>query len=164
MKIERICTHGVVTADQSRTLRECAALMGERHVGTVLVTEDTPTGAQAIGIVTDRDLVVKAMAHDLSAGTTHIGEIATRRLVTVFPDAAVDDAIDLMQREGVRRLLVADADRRLLGIVSMDDLLDMLAGEVAGIVKAIRGAVSSEAARIHPGCELCGERSVRLPA
>ena len=51
MKIEGMCTHSIVTADRSRTLQECAALMGENHVGSVLVTEETPGGPQAVGIV-----------------------------------------------------------------------------------------------------------------
>lgn len=163
MKIEGMCAHSIVSVDRSRTLRECAVLMGERHVGTVLVTEETPDGSQAVGIVTDRDLVVKAMAQDMLASATQIGQVVARRLVTVAPEAAIDDAIQLMWREGVRRLLVAAPDGHLVGIVSMDDLLDMLAGELSEIVQAIRDAVSHEATAIRGVCELCGERTIRLP-
>ena len=76
MKIEGMCTHGIVTAERSRTLQECAALMGESHVGSILVTEETPSGPQAVGIVTDRDLVVEAMAHGVAPGQGKIGQIA----------------------------------------------------------------------------------------
>jgi len=164
MKIEGMCTHSIVTVDRSRTLQECAALMGENHVGSVLVTEETPGGPQAVGIVTDRDLVVEAMARGVAPGQTSIGQITARRLVTVPSSASIDEAIQVMKTEGVRRLLVATPDRRLVGIISMDDLLDALAGEMAGIVQAIRGGVAREAAAIRSTCVLCGERSVRLPA
>ena len=163
MKIEGMCTHSTVTADRSRTLQECAALMGENHVGSVLVTEETPGGPQAVGIVTDRDLVVEAMARGVAPGQASIGQITARRLVTVPCSASIDEAVQVMKSEGVRRLLVATPDRRLVGIVSMDDLLDALAGEMAGIVQAIRGGFVREAAAIRSNCVLCGERSVRLP-
>ena len=164
MKVEGMCTHSIVTADRSRTLQECAALMGESHVGSVLVTEETPGGPQAVGIVTDRDLVVEAMARGVAPGKVSIGQITARRLVTVPSSASIDEAIQVMKSEGVRRLLVATPDRRLVGIISMDDLLDALAGELADIVQAIRSGFAREAAAIRASCVLCGERSVRLPA
>src|SRR3990172_1181678 len=114
MNIEGMCTHSIVTADRSRTLQECAALMGENHVGTVLVTEETPGGAQAVGIVTDRDLVVEAMARGVTPALETIGQIVARRLVTVDSGASIDEAIEVMKRESVRRLLVAAPDRRLV--------------------------------------------------
>ena len=163
MNIEGMCTHSIVTADRSRTLQECAALMGENHVGSVLVTEETPGGPQAVGIVTDRDLVVEAMARGVAPGQASIGQITARRLVTVPSSASIDEAIQVMKSEGVRRLLVATPDRRLVGIISMDDLLDALAGEMADIAQAIRGGLTREAAAIRSSCVLCGERSVRLP-
>jgi CBS domain-containing protein len=163
MKIEGMCTHSIVTVDRSRTLQECAALMGESHVGSVLVTEETPGGPQAVGIVTDRDLVVEAMARGVAPGEASIGQITARRLVTVPSGASIDEAIQMMKSEGVRRLLVATPDRRLAGIISMDDLVDALAGEMTGIAQAIRGGFAREAAAIRSSCVLCGERSVRLP-
>ena len=173
MNIEGMCTHSVVTADRSRTLQECAALMGENHVGSILVTEETPDGPQAVGLVTDRDLVVEAMAHGMAPGQASIGQITARRLVAAPPTASIDEAIQVMNSEGVRRLLVASPDRRLVGIISMDDLLmalagqiagAALAGEIAGIAQAIRRGLTRETAAIRRSCELCGERSVRLPA
>ncbi|MBE0620327.1 MAG: CBS domain-containing protein [Burkholderiales bacterium] len=163
MNIDGMCTHSVVTVDRSRTLQECAALMGESHVGSILVTEETPGGPQAVGIVTDRDLVVEAIARGVAPGKGKIGQIVARRLVTVASGASIDEAIEVMKNAGVRRLLVAAPDRRLVGIVSMDDLLGALAGEAAGIVQAMRSGVAREADAIHATCVLCGERSVRLP-
>ena len=163
MNIEGMCAHSIVTADRSRTLQECAALMGENHVGTVLVTEETPGGPQAVSIVTDRDLVVEAMARGVAPGQASIGQITARRLVTVPSTASIDEAIQVMKSEGVRRLLVAAPDRRLVGIISMDDLLDALAGEMGGIAQAIRSGFTREAAAIRSSCVLCGERSIRLP-
>lgn len=163
MNIEGMCAHSIATVDRCRTLQECAAAMGENHVGSVLVTEETSAGPQAVGIVTDRDLVVEAMAHGMAPGQASIGQITARRLVTVPSTASIDEAIQVMKSESVRRLLVATPARRLVGIVSMDDPLDALAGEMAGIAQAIRSGFAREAAAIRSSCVLCGERSVRLP-
>ncbi|OIR03076.1 hypoxic response protein 1 [mine drainage metagenome] len=163
MSIEGMCAHGIVTADRSRTLQECAMLMGQNHVGLLLVTEEAPGGPEAVGVVTDRDFVVEALARGMPAGETAIGEIAVKRLLTVQSDASIEDAIQVMKKEGVRRLLVAAGDGHLVGVVSMDDLIDALAGEVLGIVQAIRGGITREAAAIRTSCVLCGERSVRMP-
>ena len=137
--------------------------MAEGHVGTLLVTEDIAGAAQAVGVITDRDFVVRALARGLAPGAVTIGEIAERRLVSVLPGTAIDEAIQVMKREGVRRLLVATADLRLIGIVSMDDLLETLADELSGIAQAIRRGIAREATAIRSSCELCGTRSIRLP-
>ncbi len=163
MDIECICRHDVISVDRSRTLQECATHMGETHVGTLLVTEETGDGAQAMGVVTDRDLVVRAMAHGLAPGSTPIGEIVRRRLVSVPYGATIDEAIEVMKREGIRRLLVAAADRRLVGIVSMDDLLDALVRELSGITQALHSGIARETEAVSSSCVLCGERSIRLP-
>ena len=163
MNIEGMCTHNIITVDRSRTLQECAALMGESHVGSILVTEETPDGPQAVGVITDRDLVVEAMAHGVAPGQASIAQITAKRLVTVPSTASIDEAIQVMKSEGVRRLLVAAPDRRLVGIISMDDLVNALAGEIAGIAQAIHGGFTREMGSIRSSCALCGERSVRLP-
>lgn len=136
---------------------------GETHVGSVLVTEEAPDGPQAVGVVTERDLVVEAMARGMAPGEAAIGQIAVRRLLMVQSDVSIDDAIKVMKTEGVLYLLVAASDGRSVGIISMDDLLDALAGEVLGIVQAIRGGFAREAAATLSGCVLCGERTLRLP-
>ncbi len=163
MNIEGMCAHSIVTVDRSRTLQECAAAMGENHVGSILVTEETSRGPQAVGIVTDRDLVIEAMAHGLAPGQASIGQITARRLVTVPSTSSIDEAIQVMKNEGVRRLLVATPDRRLVGIISMDDLLDALVNEISGIAQAIRSGFMREAAAIRKSCELCDGHSIRLP-
>lgn len=164
MKLENLCSHGVVAVDRSRTLQECAALMRTSHVGTLLVTEETSGGPQAAGLVTDRDLVIEAMAQGTAPAAATIGQIAMRKLVVLPAGADIDEAIETMRREGVRRLLVAAVDGRLVGVVSMDDLLDALAREMAGLAQAIRQGIRREAQATHENCVLCGERTVRLPA
>ncbi len=161
MKVGDICTREIVATDHGTTLEQAAALMREYHVGALLVTQETPSGPMAAGVVTDRDLVILAMARGIAPQQAVVGQLASGRLVTVPAEASVDDAIDVMQKAGVRRLLVTAGDGRLQGIVSLDDLLEALAEQVAGLARAVRGGIARETAtRGLPSFE---DRPVRVP-
>ena len=75
-----------------------------------------------IGLVTDRDIVVRALAEGLPIKTTSLGEIASHELLMVEQSATIDEAVQAMRERGVRRLLVCDADRKLVGIISLSDV------------------------------------------
>jgi len=109
-------TASVVTADPATPVREVAALMRERNVGSVVLVRD---GA-AVGIVTDRDLTVGVLA-DGRSGEDHAIDHATTPVVTGEPGMDVSAAAELLVRHGIRRLPIT-ADGRLTGIVTLDDL------------------------------------------
>lgn len=101
----------------STSVQEAARAMRERDIGDVVVVE----GGELVGIVTDRDIVVRAVALGLDAGTTPIRDVCSRDPVTVGPDDDVSRAEALMADEAVRRLPVVDGGR-VVGIVSIGDL------------------------------------------
>jgi CBS domain-containing protein len=150
MNIGTYCRQEVVSAESGCNLRQAATLMREHHVGALLVTEDTPDGPQATGLITDRDLVIEAMARGFDGEDMTVGELGGGGLVTVPGTASIDEAIAAMQKEGVRRLLVSTPDGRLAGIVTLDDLLDALAGEMVGLARAIRSGIARESAERGP--------------
>lgn len=162
MNIGEICTREVVTADRASNLQQAAALMRQHHVGTLVATTDSPDGVQAVGIVTDRDLVIEAMARGLSATETQIGRLVDDKIATVPASGNVDDAIATMKEQGVRRLLVSGEGGHLFGIVSLDDVLDALAHEMSEVAHAVRGGIERETAerRPLPSVEI---RTVRVP-
>lgn len=161
MKVGDICTREIVSTDHTATLDQAAALMREHHVGALLVTQDTPSGPMAAGVVTDRDLVVLAMARGIAPQQAVVGQLVSGRLVTVRAEASVDDAIDVMQSAGVRRVLVTSGDGQLEGIVSLDDVLEALVDQVAGLARAVRGGIAQETAT--RGLLSFEERPVRVP-
>ncbi|HZV76037.1 MAG TPA: CBS domain-containing protein [Conexibacter sp.] len=116
MEIREVMTASVVTADPATPVREVAALMRERNVGSVVLVRD---GA-AVGIVTDRDLTVGVLA-DGRSGEDHAIDHATTPVVTGEPGMDVSAAAELLVRHGIRRLPIT-ADGRLTGIVTLDDL------------------------------------------
>jgi CBS domain-containing protein len=118
VEIREVMTASVVTADPATPVREVAALMRERNVGSVVLVR---AGAP-VGIVTDRDLAVSVLA-DGRSGEDHAIDHASAPVVTGTPTMDVDDACELLVQHGIRRLPIADVGSdRLLGIVTLDDL------------------------------------------
>jgi CBS domain-containing protein len=116
--VAEVMTRRVVLLPGETTLDEAAQVMRDQHIGDVVVTR----GPALSGLVTDRDIVVRAIAENLPARTTTIDAIASRELIMVEQSATVDEAVQAMQQRGVRRLLVCDADRQLVGIISLSDI------------------------------------------
>ncbi len=113
-----VMTRDVVLLPADTPLDEAAQAMRDAGIGDVVITE----GPTLAGVVTDRDIVVSAVSERLKPDTTTIGEIATRELMMVQATATVDEAVRAMRERAVRRLLVCDADRKLVGIISLSDV------------------------------------------
>jgi CBS domain-containing protein len=116
--VRDVMTKEVVYLPAESTVDAAARAMRERDIGDVVVTE----GSELAGVVTDRDIVLRAVADGRDPSSTQIGEIASRDLITIDENASTADAANLMRDRAVRRLLVSDGDRRLVGILSLGDL------------------------------------------
>ncbi len=115
--IRDVMTTELVTCPATATITEAARLMRDHNIGDVLVTRD---GDQLTGIVTDRDLVVRCLADGAAADAT-IDQACSGNVTSVSPDSSIDDAIQLMRDNSLRRLPVVD-HRRAVGIVTLGDL------------------------------------------
>lgn len=122
LRASEICTHPVVSVDKSTSLRDVARLMRKRHIGDVVITEGVDHDEKAIGVLTDRDLVIHGLALDLDFESVTAADLSALELTTVTPDADLHEIVATMNKAAVRRVLVAD-DRRHLGVVSLDDVL-----------------------------------------
>jgi CBS domain-containing protein len=146
MKVAEICTRELVMADREASLQQAAALMREHHVGALLVVANGTEGLQAAGIVTDRDVVIEAVARGLDVAQTPVGRLAEGKLAVVRAESTLDEAIEAMKARGVRRLLVAGEGGAVQGIVTLDDLLDAVAHEVSGLARIARAGIERESA------------------
>lgn len=126
MTIGRICCREVDVADPEETIRIAAQRMGTRGVGTLVVLDPDE---HPIGILTDRDLAVRAVGAGRTPDTTRVHEVMTASVQTAFERMPIEDALALMRSQSVRRLVVVRGDGRLAGIVSLDDVLALLAEE-----------------------------------
>ena len=111
MTSEPIC----ITSNSS--IMDAAMRMREYDIGDVLIVEQD----RICGVLTDRDIVIRAFAEGLDPTLTSVGEIASSRLITVGPDDPVSRAIELMRQHSIRRLPVCQ-DGRPVGIISIGDL------------------------------------------
>lgn len=106
------------TCSASSTIVQAAQLMRDNDIGDVIVTQDDGT---MCGVITDRDIAVRAVANGQDPNTTRLEEICSRQVVSMSPDQDVDEAVRLMRERAIRRLPVCD-DGRPIGIVSIGDL------------------------------------------
>lgn len=145
MKVARIYTRNAISAARSNTLQEAALIMRDRHVGFLLVTEDEPSGDHAVGIVTDRDMAVLAVAEGLDPQATTLSDIMTPKIAAIGRDADAHEAMAVMRQFGVRRLAVTGDDGSIIGVLSLDDVVDALAIELTALAAVIRSERDREA-------------------
>lgn len=150
MKIATLCTRRLVTIDGQANLVQTAALMREHHVGSVVVTSAAAEGLRVIGVVTDRDLVVEALASGLDAAATRVATLAAEVPAAIGEGADATAAVAEMRRAGVRRLLVTDAEGSLVGVLALDDLLRGFAEDLAGLAAVVRAGMEREAREKAP--------------
>ena len=115
--IREIMTADPRNLDTGATVQDAAREMRDGDVGDVLLVEN----GRLAGLVTDRDIVVRAVAEGRDPARTRVGEIATRDVIALTPDQTVDDAIRIVREQNVRRIPVVQ-DGRPVGIVSIGDL------------------------------------------
>jgi CBS domain-containing protein len=147
MRLSEICVHAVVTCSRDTTADELARTMRERHVGDVVVVEPSDGGVRPVGIVTDRDLVVKVLALGVAPADCRAADLMGVPLVTAFGSDSVYDAIWHMRSRGIRRLPVVDVHSRLLGIVTRDDLSEVLAQDLSALARVSPRQTQNEQAR-----------------
>ncbi len=111
-------TQNPVCLPTTATVVEAAAQMRSNHIGDVIMTE----GNALAGMVTDRDIVVRAVAMGLDPNTTPLQEIASGDPVAIGPDEPIENAVEVMRDKALRRLPVTNERREVVGVVSIGDL------------------------------------------
>ncbi len=132
-----VCTRIVVVAGPRDGLAHAAALMRSHHVGCLVVVEaDT---RRVVGLLTDRDIVTAVVARGLDPQRLLVEDVMVREVVTARPDESFIDLLRTMRRKGLRRLPVTTPSGTLLGLVTLDDALGILAEQLQFVVQAIAG-------------------------
>lgn len=151
MSIRDICTTDVVTIVENESLQKAAQIMRDEHVGALLVVEEGGQGKEVkpLGIVTDRDIVIKVIAEKENIENLSVSEAVEENLVSVKPDAGIHEVLNIMRDKGVRRAPVIDDAQKLIGIISTDDILNLLACEIKDVAGIIQTGQEQEEQRIH---------------
>ncbi|MCU4753588.1 CBS domain-containing protein [Halobacteria archaeon AArc-curdl1] len=126
MAITEMATTDVVTASTETDVRELLEHMDEQSVGSVVITD----GNEPVGIVTDR-MIAMAFRENDSIDDLSTDDIMTSDLLTLEDDTTHFEALEMMSSEGIRRLPIVDADGSLAGIITLDDMLMVMAAELS---------------------------------
>lgn len=128
------CNREVVCVDKTESIRDAAGLMRQYHVGTVIVTEGPDGERTPVGILTDRDITIELIAQDIDIESVSVADVMSDDLLRLNPDEGIMEALQIMRGEGVRRAPVVDEDGGLIGILALDDILELIAEQLLDVV------------------------------
>jgi CBS domain-containing protein len=138
MTAGEICTRAPAIATRNDTLIQAAQQMRASHVGALVVVENRHDRRVPIGILTDRDIVVGAVATNAGhVDSLRVGDVMGQDVVTVRESESLERALERMKEHGIRRLPVVSGDGALVGVLTLDDVLEVLTEQQVGLVKIV---------------------------
>jgi len=137
MLIKSICNPEAVSCGATTTVVEAAALMRKHHVGDLVVVGEPNEGPVPLGVVTDRDLVVEVLGMALDPSTTRVSAILRKPVIVAHDTEEVPQVIERMKTHGVRRIPVVDRGGALVGIITLDDLLGLVAADLNALADLV---------------------------
>ena len=143
MKVDRVFSRTAMATTRSASIAEAAAAMRRFNVGMLLVMEEG--GEQPVGIVTDRDLALQGFASE----SFTVGSVMTPVVATVREDADVHEALEAMRSHGVRRLVVTGKGGQVIGILSINDIVDGLSADLAAAAAVLKGDIRTECGQVR---------------
>jgi CBS domain-containing protein len=147
MRVGEVCNRDVIVVDGDAPLREAAAVMREQHVGSVVVVSSDGKLTRPVGVVTDRDLVVAAFAEDVDLDAVSVKDVMSADLIVANAEDDLWYTVQRMSDKGVRRLPVIDTNGALLGILALDDLIELVAESMNNLAGLIRHGQQREKRR-----------------
>lgn len=145
MNVGELCSREVVFVTRETGLVEAARLMREHHVGSLVVCSEQFSQRVPVGMLTDRDIVVGVVAKEVDAKTLTVGDVMSTGALVVRERDGVPDALRMMREKGVRRVPVVTDTGGLVGILAIDDILELVAEEMDGFVRTLRSERAREA-------------------
>jgi CBS domain-containing protein len=127
----------MATASPDESVRKASRRMASYDVGALVVLKEN-RGAHALGIITDRDIVLRGVAVNRDLDDTSVSDIMSRPVYMVRDDTPIEAALAKMASTGTRRLIVTAEDDRVAGILTLDDVLDELVRDTAAIGKLLK--------------------------
>lgn len=138
MNIGELCNREVIVANRDDSVLSAAKLMREYHVGDVVVVEQRGQDRVPVGILTDRDIVVELVATEVDTKTITVSDAMSTELLAVKEDDDLSALIEQMRGKAVRRVPVVDANGALVGIVTVDDIIDVMAEQFGALVSLVQ--------------------------
>ena len=137
MSVGEFCNREVVVVERDTPVTEAINLMRAAHVGNVVVVETGDEARKPVGILTDRDVVIEILAEEVDVGSVSVGDVMSFDLLTVEEGTDLMDVIKMMRDRGVRRIPVVNQSGGLEGILTVDDIVDVLAEQLSDLARLI---------------------------
>ena len=132
MSVGEYCNRETIVVSREDSIREIVMLMRTRHVGDVIVVDEKGEELVPVGIITDRDIAIEIIAKDVDLDSVTAGDAMSSELVTTTEKCKLLDAITIMRNKGVRRMPVLNGRGGLVGIITVDDVLEVIAENYKG--------------------------------
>lgn len=149
MKIGECCNREVVVAENRLEILETAKLMKKHHVGDLVVVDNSGGATRPVGVLTDRDLVVEVMAEEVPPNEVTAADVMSLDIQTVREEEGVWETLEKMRDQGIRRMPVVDQDGSLVGLITLDDLLELFTEAMDNMSQLIKGEIRRES-RLRP--------------
>lgn len=137
MLVADICSREVAVVTRDKSILDAIKVMRDRHVGSVVVVDDSNGERAPVGILTDRDIVIEVLAEGVDLSSITVGDAMSYELMSVGERDEVMDALRVMRTKGVRRVPVVNAFGGLVGILAFDDIVKVIAAQLAGLASVI---------------------------
>lgn len=128
MPLRDLIKESLVSCEENESITDVCQTMKSRDVGAVLVVDEQ---SKPLGIITDRDIVIRGMAESIDFKKTTVGKLMTKSVDTVNLDMGLEDVISLMRDKQIRRVPVVDENGKAVGLISFGDVFGLLAKEMA---------------------------------
>ena len=135
MNAGKLCKRDVITTRRGTTIRDAARLMRKHHVGSLIVTEEKAGVTEPVGILTDRDIVIEVIAADIELNEVTVDDIMSYALLKVCENDSILETAQRMRARGVRRVPVINNKCGLVGILALDDILELLSEELSMLTR-----------------------------
>jgi predicted transcriptional regulator len=144
MAVGTICSRRVITVDRAIDVAAAARVMRDKQVGYLVVTDAASGGQKPVGVITDRDIVIKVLAAGVEPRSRKVGDVMTLEpLVAGYADD-IGKTLHRMRALGVRRVPVINTQGNIAGVLSLDDAFDHLVSQMADVAGSIRNQQPTE--------------------
>jgi predicted transcriptional regulator len=145
MKVGDICKREVTVIEKKESLLKAGRRMRESHLGSLIVVEKEGDPSIPMGILTDRDILMQVLTEGVPLEKISVEDIMTTDLVTAKENDSIYDTVQKMRQRGIRRIPVVDSRRNLIGILTADDLLEILSKEIRHLSEVFIQEMENEA-------------------
>jgi len=146
MSIGDVCNREVVIMRRDESIGDAARLMREKHVGDVVVVEEREGRPVPVGILSDRDIVIEVLAKEVSLEAVSVGDVMNNGLLIGREGDEILSTVKRMRERGVRRVPIVDDVGGLVGILALDDLVELIAEQLTDLVGLLTSELRHERA------------------